>query len=198
MWAFKIGFVAAIGSLVASLVACQPPGQNPVKDYPKVTSDATHPFNANAASTPPAPVVVPPAPDNTQQVCTEPFKVSVANDHGSKLLTFTENQESTYELTIRSFMGATFKIDTVNLSPTLSADFHAGRARLTLVKTVGNVGTYDFIWKPGKNSADQVAIETLALRYTSTAAKICGNDITESLNLLVMSQPTPAPQGVKP
>jgi hypothetical protein len=187
MNAFKIGWSLSIITLTVSLLGCQSSSQDPVKSYSNIP-DAKSAYNTNAVITPPPPVVIPPPPDNTQFVCTEPFKVSVTNDRGSNLLSFTETQQASYEITVRSMMGNSFRIETANLSPTLTADFHAGRASFTLKSQTGNVATYNFSWKPGKNSGNQPDIEGLTLRYTSDAAKICGNDISETLNLLVLSQ----------
>ena len=71
-------------------------------------------------------------------------------------------------------MGNDFNIATEKLAAALSGDFHAGRAKFTQTSKDGNVANYSLTWTPGLLSSGQTAVQGLTLRYTSSAAAVCG------------------------
>jgi hypothetical protein len=175
--------VSSLGTTFASLVACAAMigcnGQNPfqhksdpIPEYHALTAPGTaQKWQPTAPSTPK------PDPDNSQSVCYEPFKVSVDNDRGTKLLTFTEDTETSYNIQVRSFLGDNFRVEAVNLP--------AG-ARFVQAQKDANTATYKLTWKPSKSRAAQVDIQSLGLRYTSDFSKRCGQDIRENLNVVIL------------
>jgi hypothetical protein len=163
------------GILAMGLMGCQ--GQSPFKRSADLSKQYP---NASAAGTryvPGQTTVKPAAPDNSQSVCVSAFKVSVENDRGSKLMIFTEDSSSTYNINIRSFGGSNF-------------DIQAERPEGSVFKEIsrdGNVRTYSFTWKPGKTVSAQVGLKLLSLKYLSSFVKdTCGSDAREELNLVVV------------
>lgn len=179
----KLGWAFGLIALITAIVGCQQE-KNPVKNYPTVTS------TANQKYTGATPVLVtppprPPDPLPAVNVCSEPFKVSVSPDRSSKLMTFSEDTESSYEIKVLSTPSEKFKVETAYLAPELSADFHAGRASFSLVSRENKTATYKFTWKPAKIHAD---IQAITLRYTADVVRPCGQDYLEQLNLVVVNK----------
>lgn len=133
------------------LTACQ--GQNPfkresnpVRDYPKVsesirTKKGLVPYDHTQP--PPAP-----PPDNSQAICTAPFAVSINGTPGTRLLKFTEDSVTRYEITLINRLGdefqAKFKAEGVD----------SGIFRL-LKKDSQNKATYQITWNPKRLSSGQ-------------------------------------------
>lgn len=145
---------------------------NPVKGY-SVAQDPAVKYVTGQK--PPQPV----DPDNSQYVCFEPLKVSVKGDRGERLLEFTEDQDSTYEITVVSLL------DDGNFD--VKAHGPNGIQLLRLSKK-DNVAVYKLGWRPGKvKSSKGVDNFTLNLNYISNLAnKRCGSDIRVGLNLQVV------------
>lgn len=145
---------------------------NPLKGY-SVAQGPTVRYNPNQKQTPTV------DPDNNQYVCFEPLKVSVKGDRGERLLEFTEDQDSTYEVTVVSLL------DDGNFD--VKAQGPSGIQLIRLTKK-DNVAVYKLGWRPGKvKSSKGVDNFTLSLNYLSPLAnKRCGSDIRVGLNLQVV------------
>jgi hypothetical protein len=164
------------GILAIGLAGCQ--AQSPFKrstdlskKYPNASSAATTKYVPGQTAVKPA------LPDNSQSVCVAAFKVSVENDRGSKLMMFTEDSSTSYNINIRSFGGSNF-------------DIQAERPEGSVFKEIardGNTRTYSFTWRPGKTVSAQVGLKLLSLKYVSSFVKdTCGSEAREELNLVVV------------
>jgi hypothetical protein len=176
----------AVG-LILTMVGCGS-GKDPGAAYDvqkKQASAAADPLAPPVdMKPPPAPV----QPDNSQSVCGQVFTMSVTDDKASKLLAFKENTEASYQIKVISLFGPSFNVAPENLAPTLAADFHSGRAKFNQVSKDGVTATYAFSWKPSALSTSNGEFQTLTLKYTSAAAAKCGQDISESLSLVLDPQ----------
>jgi hypothetical protein len=163
------------GVLAIGLTGCQ--AQSPFKRSTDLSKQYPNASAANTKYVPGQTTVKPVPPDNSQSVCVSAFKVSVENDRGSKLMMFTEDSSSTYNINVRSFGGSNFEIQ-------------AERPEGSVFKETsrdGNVRTYSFTWKPGKTVLAQIGLKLLSLKYVSSFVKdTCGSDAREDLNLVVV------------
>jgi len=176
----------AVG-LVLTLVGCGA-GKDPGSNYADAKNKATVAANPSAPPVDMKPPPPPVQPDNSQSICGQVFTLSVPDDKAAKLLAFKENTDTTYQIKVLSLFGPNFNIAPENLSPTLAADFHAGRAKFTQVSKDSVSATYAFSWKPAAISATNGEFQTLTLKYTNAAAAKCGQDISESLSLVLDPQ----------
>lgn len=163
------------GILAIGLMGCQ--AQTPFKRSTDLQKQYPNASAANTKYVPGQTAVKPTPPDNSQSICSSAFKVSVENDRGSKLMVFTEDSSTTYNIVVRSFGGANFELQAERPE---GSDFKETARN-------ANVRTYSFTWKPGKTNTSQVGIKLLSLKYVSNFVKdTCGSDAREELNLVVV------------
>jgi hypothetical protein len=173
----KSGALLATLFLCAGLIGCQGDNtfkreSNPVKDYTSVLNDAQPYVPGQVNKTPPA-------PDNSQLACYEPFKVSVERDQGNKLLFFTEEIQGRYVINVRSLIDQNLPWDIK------AVDLPAGSSFRRVSKS-GNTASFEFVWTPAKGRTTDVDLKVLTLRYISIAESKCqSGPITQSLNLVV-------------
>lgn len=177
----------ATTAVVVALAGCSA-GQDPAKNYADAKTKATTAADPSAKPVDMTPPPAPKQPDNTQSICGQVFDASIVSGKSKDLMAFNENTEGSYQISVRSFFGPTFTVDTENLNPTLAADFHAGRAKFTKVSQSGSTATYSFTWKPAALSTANPEFQTLTLKFTSAAAAQCGNDISSTMNLVLDPQ----------
>ncbi len=159
-----------------TLTGCQ--GQNPFERNHDPIQEYRESLEGSKPYVPGQENVVPDQPDNTQKFCASPFLVSVENDQGEKLLTFTEDQETTYIVNIRSELSQT--------DYTIQAQGLPSGASFNQLSHSGTLSSYKFTWKPGKLNSSRDGRALVSLKYiNATAQSLCGQNISIGLNLTV-------------
>lgn len=166
--------VTALLAAVLVLSACNgnnpfKGGSNPVKEYPSANEGA--PYKPNQTT------VVEPPPDNSQDVCVPPMIVSINPDHGSLLMLFTEDEVSTYKVTVTNRAGQDFTIA------------HEGPEGSSFTQESKDLtgATYNFSWKPGKSRGSRLVTKSLKVVYNYTSQQsqtLCG-EASVGIDLIV-------------
>ncbi len=158
-----------------ALVGCH--GQNPfvrtgdpIEEY-RDTLKGAKPYDPNSRNTKPV------EPDNTQIFCAKPFEVFVEDDVKKRQLSFIEQRESSYTVSIVSNLGANpFGIEVVE-SPE-GVEFKE-------LTRAGNKASFSLTWKPAKIGDGTSSDNSFVIRYTSDFAKQnnCEGEVRLSLRV---------------
>lgn len=146
-----------------SLMGCNPiqRDSNPMQGYTHLYANARpYALNFQKIKLPPAP----PAPIDNTEVCLEPFQVSIANDLGNHLVSFTEDGKRTISITVRNLIDPKAEWST----QILPARILTG-ADLRQVSKDDNASTWQLTWQAPEGSSSSTELKILTVKFFSAA-----------------------------